>query len=120
MTIRFSLVVLRTAQPEILADFYRQLGMGFSEERHGKGPKHLTGKVGDVVFEIYPLGRSKESDRDGRIGFRLPKLDEVMEKLRSRGVVVDETSKATPWGYRAIVRDPDGRAVELYQAAPEG
>ncbi len=53
--VMLSLVVLKTRQVEALRRFYGTLGIELAEERHGKGPVHFAGQVGDVVLEVYPL-----------------------------------------------------------------
>ena len=50
-----SLLVLKTRQLEALNKVYSTLGIELVAERHGRGPVHYAGRVGDVVFEIYPL-----------------------------------------------------------------
>jgi catechol 2,3-dioxygenase-like lactoylglutathione lyase family enzyme len=116
MTIRFTLVVIRTPKIDAAAEFYRNLGIEFLKEKHGKGPEHYSGKVGGTVLEIYPLSKDAPMESGGRLGFAVPKLDELLKKLRAHGVAVVEDAKETEWGYRAVVRDPDGRAVELTQS----
>ena len=115
MTIEFALVVIRTVQVDNTVKFYRLLGVDFVQEKHGKGPEHFAGKVGGVVLEIYPLREGTASNPGGRFGFKVAKLEDLIKTLRSAGVAFIEEAKQTDWGYRAIVRDPDGRAVELQQ-----
>jgi hypothetical protein len=40
---------------------------------------------------------------------------EAVQALQTIGAPVVSEPQATKWGFRAVVRDPDGRAVELYQ-----
>jgi catechol 2,3-dioxygenase-like lactoylglutathione lyase family enzyme len=115
MTIQFGLIVIRSPQPDVVAAFYRLLGIDFVKEKHGKGPEHFAGKVDQAVFEIYPLNKGTAVELGSRIGFTVPKLEELMKSLRSEGVVIIEEAKQSDWGYRAVVRDPDGRSVELQQ-----
>jgi lactoylglutathione lyase len=110
------LLVLRTPQPVQLWRFYEVLGINFAEERHGTGPLHFAGRIGDAVLELYPL--SKESgahDSMVRLGFGVTDLSEVIRSLEAVGTTVVSEPKQTAWGTRAVVRDPDGRSVELYQ-----
>jgi predicted enzyme related to lactoylglutathione lyase len=44
------------------------------------------------------------------------RLAEVVEARRDAGATIANEPRHTPWGLRAVARDPDGRAVELYQA----
>jgi predicted enzyme related to lactoylglutathione lyase len=110
------LVVLKTAQLDRAREFYAALGVAFAEEQHGTGPLHYAGRVGDAVLELYPLPEGVSlPDVTTRLGFAVDRLDEVMETIRRRGGDVVSPPKRTEWGYRAVVRDPDGRAVELYE-----
>jgi len=101
--------VLKTPDLERMKAFYEAIGIGFAEEQHGKGPVHYAGQLGDAVLELYPLLDNAVADTMTRLGFGVENLNEVLRRLG----VASEPQK-TEWGPRAVVRDPDGRAVELY------
>lgn len=109
------LIVVRTEHTARLTAFYSTLGLKFVEERHGTGPIHHSAQVGTAVFEIYPAATTAEVDASTRLGFRVADVASVVETLRSAGSPIVAEPKAGPWGMRAVVRDPDGRAVELYR-----
>jgi lactoylglutathione lyase len=111
-----TLLVLKTRQVEQLRLFIQTLGIELKEEQHGKGPIHFAGRAGGTVIEVYPL-RDKDTpvDASTRLGFAVENLTEVVQKLQSLGASVITPPKETPWGLRAVVRDPDGLAVELSQ-----
>jgi hypothetical protein len=114
--VSLSLLVLKTRQVDNLRKFYGTLGIALSEEQHGKGPIHHAGRIGDTVLEIYPLPDDGSlADTTTRLGFIVENLGEVVEALHSLGAVVASKQQTTEWGFRAVVRDPDGRAIELYQ-----
>jgi len=98
------LIVLRTSRLIELKAFYERLGMSFVEERHGEGPLHYSTMLGEVVMELYPLAADAVEAETIRLGFAVTALATIVTRLR-----------ATANGLRAVVRDPDGRAVELYQ-----
>src|SRR5205807_2232323 len=108
------LVVLKTPEIEKLRTFYECLGMTFSAERHGRGPLHYAGQLENVVLEVYPLVPGNTADTTTRLGLNVPKMDNAFLSLQALGTPIIEAPLETPWGYRAVVRDPDGRAVELY------
>jgi hypothetical protein len=86
------------------------------EERHGKGPAHFAGRVGDAVLEIYPLSSNDTPvDTTTRLGLTVDNLAGAVQAVRVTGPAVVTEPQATEWGFRAVVRDPDGRSVELYQ-----
>lgn len=108
-----SLLVVRTEQVAALLDFYGRLGLRFSEERHGSGPLHHAVTLDRTVFEIYPANVSGDVDAATRLGFRADDPTAIVELLRAAGTPIVSEPKQTEWGLRAVVRDPDGRAVEI-------
>jgi predicted enzyme related to lactoylglutathione lyase len=113
---QFSLVVVKTNQLEIVKNFYEALGLRFQEERHGNGPIHFSANVQQTVFELYPLPKSIEKvDITTRLGFIVEQLDETIQRLKGAGVQIVTEPKHTEWGYGAVVKDPDGRSIELNQ-----
>ena len=109
-------LALKTPHLEPMRAFYQAIGIAFAEEKHGNGPVHYAGKVGDTVVEIYPLPQGTP-DATTRLGFSVPSLTAVVAALRGLGLILTDLEPFR-WGLRAVVRDPDGRAVELYEAQP--
>jgi predicted enzyme related to lactoylglutathione lyase len=110
--LRLNLLVLKTQQLDKLKGFYSSLGIQFVPERHGDGPQHHAGRVGELVLELYPLPEGGLADATTRLGFVVPNVDAALHSLESAGGTVATKPRRTEWGYRAVVRDPDGRAVE--------
>jgi lactoylglutathione lyase len=109
--VKLNLLVLRTARLEDLKKFYSALGARFESERHGNGPEHYAATLSDgLVLELYPALDGATPDAGLRLGLS---VDDIVETLRSLGQTA--TPRQTQWGLRALVRDPDGRAVELLQ-----
>jgi predicted enzyme related to lactoylglutathione lyase len=118
--VSLTLLVLKTRQVERHLTFYNALGIELAEEQHGKGPVHYAGRLGELVLELYPLSDDGSSvDTATRLGFSIENLAGVVEAIQATGAPVITQPQETPWGYRAVVRDPDGRAVELYQRGPK-
>ena len=110
------LLVIRSAIPEQLAEFYRQLGMVFEYHRHGNGPFHFSTQVGSTLLEIYPLAKvQQQTDNHLRLGFALDLFDARMERLQQQGVHFHQPPMLTEWGIMAIIEDPEGRKLELYE-----
>jgi len=109
---KLNLLVLRTPKLEDLRRFYSALGARFQSERHGNGPEHYAATVGDdLVLELYPALDGSTPDAGLRLGLS---VDDIGETLRALGQTA--TPRQTQWGLRALVRDPDGRTVELLQS----
>jgi catechol 2,3-dioxygenase-like lactoylglutathione lyase family enzyme len=116
-----SLLVLRTGDLERSLRFYRALGLRFIEEQHGNGPRHYACSLGgDAVLELYPgqPGSAPERRFAGAtmLGFRVDVLSQTMCALAQLDVVVLTAPGSSSVPSRAVVQDPDGRAVELTEA----
>ncbi len=110
------LLVLKTHDISGIVAFYQSLGFTFTEEQHGKGPLHHSAPLGDGIIEIYPLPDDQAVDPTTRLGFAIADPDTVVDGAESIGGRVIRPGRETPWGYMALVADPDGRTVELYRA----
>ena len=109
-----NLIVIRTNQPKKLSEFYEQLGLQFDYHRHGKGAWHYSAEIGNLIFEIYPLMKyQKKPDKSLRLGFVVENLDELILRLKEQNVEIVSMPKTSEWGYFAIIRDLDGRKIEL-------
>ena len=108
---KVNLIVLRTPKLEDMKSFYSVLGAQFQIERHGNGPEHYAANLGDLVLELYPVLDGAMPDAGLRLGLE---VENIGETLRSLGE--SAAPRQTQWGLRALVRDPDGRTVELLQS----
>lgn len=109
---KVNLLVLRTSHLEELRNFYSSLGAKFQSEKHGSGPHHYAATIGDdLVLELYPLRDGTTPDIELRLGLE---VSDIAESLRSLGCEIEPVN--TPTGLRAVVYDPDGRAIELLQS----
>jgi catechol 2,3-dioxygenase-like lactoylglutathione lyase family enzyme len=112
-----TLLVLRCADVQRSLEFYRSLGLSFTREQHGKGPEHFSCTMGELVLELYPRrdANADTSIEPARLGFRIGALEKVLEQLRDLNLL--STTQQDERGGVALVRDPDGRTVELTSAA---
>ena len=114
--VSLTLLVLKTRQVEQLRLFYLTLGIELAEEQHGKGPVHFAGRTGGVVIEVYPLpGDGSPVDSTTRLGFTVEDVEGVVRALKDIGTKIVTLTKETAWGLLAVVKDPDGRSIELTQ-----
>ena len=120
MTISLSLLVLRAADLDVTLGFYKALGFDFIREQHGTGLVHYASNLGEFVIEIYPGKPGTAPDRRHAgatmLGFTVDNLDQIVEALRTSGTLILTAPQDSEWGRRAVVQDPDGRAVELNQS----
>jgi predicted enzyme related to lactoylglutathione lyase len=111
------LIVIRTADPKRLSEFYTLLGITFDYHQHGQSPFHYSAKIEKAVLEIYPLSKNQEeADRFLRLGFTVLNFDQTLELLSKSGVSFSEPFESE-FGYMTILTDPDGRKVELYKGS---
>lgn len=111
-TTTLSLIVFQSADIDAAKNFYSLLGLSFVDEQHGRGPRHYSCTLGDMVLEIYPR-QENGATGTARFGFRVTSLDGTLDALRSRGMRILREAADSPWGRRAVVEDPDGNRVEL-------
>jgi lactoylglutathione lyase len=112
-----SLIVLRCADLEVSRVFFATLGLDLTAEQHESGPVHYSCQLGDWVLELYPgksgSAPSRTSAGATLHGFRVDSLDAVIASLQALGTEIVHPLSDSPWGQRAVVLDPDGRAIEL-------
>jgi catechol 2,3-dioxygenase-like lactoylglutathione lyase family enzyme len=106
-----NLLVLRCRHLEKCRAFYELLGFRFIEHSHGSGPNHFAGEIADFVFELYPAPSSEYVDQTGT-GFSTDDLSAIHQRL-TQGGYQPGSIKQNPWGLTFVVRDPDGRRVEI-------
>jgi predicted enzyme related to lactoylglutathione lyase len=110
------LLVIRTPDMAKLAEFYVLLGLTFEYHKHGKSPYHYSAPVGKAILEIYPLAKTQtEADKELRIGFALDDFENIIATLKEKQVEFVTEPMPTGYGFMAIIKDPDGRRVELYK-----
>ena len=109
-----NLVVIAARDLEATKEFYGLLGLDFSSEQHGSGPRHYAASSGSTTFEIYPSDEA-ELRNPVRIGFQVSVVDHTIETFLRAGAKIVSMPKDSPWGRRAVVEDPEGNRVELAQ-----
>ncbi|MBN9385452.1 MAG: glyoxalase/bleomycin resistance/extradiol dioxygenase family protein [Chitinophagaceae bacterium] len=110
-----TLLVIRSSIPEKLAEFYERLGMTFEHHRHEKGPYHFSAKIGPTLLEIYPLAKGQELvDTHLRLGIAVYSFEAIIRELQQQGVHFQQPPMLTEWGIMAVIEDPEGRKLELY------
>jgi predicted enzyme related to lactoylglutathione lyase len=81
---------------------------------------HFAGTVGQAVLEVYPLRETDApTECQVRLGFQVRDIHGALKALQAFGSPLQNPPVQTPTGLRAVVKDPDGRAVELYSDVSE-
>jgi hypothetical protein len=108
-TLRPTLLVIRSDDVERAVNFYAQLGLQFTREKHGAGAEHYAAVIDGWVFEIYPVREGAARTSGVRLGFAVDDVDEVVARLRAVGAEI----VTGPSEGRAVVKDGDGNVVVL-------
>ena len=110
------LLVIRTNNTKLLADFYSLLGFKFEYHKHDSSPYHYSTTIRETILEIYPLAKNQiETDKNLRLGFGIENFDQVMITLKTLQVDFSQEPTQTEFSFMAIIIDPDGRKIELYK-----
>jgi predicted lactoylglutathione lyase len=113
---QLKLLVIRSGNIAAAVQFYEKIGLEFDYHQHGNGPMHYSSTLGETIFELYPLLKQQEkADLSTRLGFEVENLDVLIEELRAARIAIIQEPKESEFGYFAIVKDLDGRKVELSQ-----
>jgi catechol 2,3-dioxygenase-like lactoylglutathione lyase family enzyme len=110
MIANLNLLVLRCRDIDLSRGFYERLGLSFTKHRHGTGTEHYAHERDGFVLELYPAS-ADDRDRTG-LGFNVQDLEALRGDLVSASLAPSEIAE-NPWGRSFVVRDPDGRRVEI-------
>lgn len=118
---RLSALRLRVADPDRLADFYRE-ALGMSVQVEGQNRRvGYDGQDADLV--LMPGGGGYVHDpgqRYWKIGITLPDVDMAADSLYQKGHTVSTPRQFLDIGYMAHLNDPEGFVIELLQHDFEG
>lgn len=115
-------LILFTGEIERTVAFYREIGVPLAEEQHEDAPVHYACDVGGVHMAIHEVGPGRapqwRSGGSDYFGFAVASLTETVAAARRIGARIRQEPEEYPWGPRALVEDPDGRVVELFERRP--
>jgi len=111
---------LFSSNPQQCVQFYRAIGVPLEEERHGEDEHvHHACDIADVHIAVFPATGDTAAPVLGEpgcsfVGFAVDSVDSTVEAARSVGAEILQPPDEFPWGRRAVLRDPDGRPVEIF------
>lgn len=114
-------IVLFSADARQTIAFYRALGVALEPEEHGDGVAHAAVDLGTVHVAVLPATEEGPGAPRWRAsgttfaGFYVESLDATLSALAALAAPVLVRHQLREWGCRAVVQDPDGRAVEVNQ-----
>jgi hypothetical protein len=109
-------ILLCSHNSEQLVAFYRIVGAALVKEQHGSSPEHFAFSA-PVTMEIYPPRQPATADYVLR--FEIANVDATLHELKehfSYAALILQEPENLVRGRKAIIRDPDGRIVELFQS----
>ena len=109
-------ILLTSANPKRLADFYRDiLNLPLEETTHGGTRTHYECDLGDVHFAIHPIydGQPKPVNSAVKIGFAVFDLAKAQEHLLTKGISLYGPMNADFGSVLGLV-DPDGNGINIY------
>lgn len=99
-----------------LVEFYSLLGLTFDYHKHGNSPYHYSATLGSTILEVYPLTKGQtEADKDLRLGFAVNDFETTIQLLKGKEITFLSEPMESDYGFMVIVKDPDGRKIELYK-----
>lgn len=111
---KVNLIVIKTLRLEELKKQYELIGIQFQYHQHGKGSFHYSAELDDLIFEIYPLSKSQTvADNTTRLGFTIKDFKKTINRIQESNWKIISKLHTTEWGTIAIIKDLDGRKVEL-------
>jgi lactoylglutathione lyase len=112
-----ALVVLRTKHIHKIIAWYGVIGVHVVKEKHEKTSSTYVADLDGLLLEFLPLSEEITAPEPNvRLGFVVEDLEKAIGELKALGTVVINPPQSTSRGFRAVVRDPDGRSIELYKA----
>lgn len=113
-----SSIIINTAHPEAMLKFYGRVGLTFEAKQVSKGGQCHKAYLGGVELTFFAV---KETARprspDLQLTIRVTQLEEMVAELATiPGVECLLDPTVLPDGKKAILLDPDGRAVELVES----
>ena len=103
-------IAFRTPDPARLKTFYRELLD--AEELDGA---HDALRVGSALLVFFKSERGGSGDDPDELAFDADRTGfaEALERARRLGALKREPVDHTPWSRGFLVRDPDGRRIEV-------
>ncbi|KYG60966.1 lactoylglutathione lyase [Bdellovibrio bacteriovorus] len=117
MSLLITSITLNTSQLQNMLVFYQIIGFQFTSTKVDKGSEMQRALHNGVEFTLY-ANKNVEASRvpSLQLGFKVTNLVETVEKIKAvpgAMCILDPTDM--PDGFKAIVLDPDGHAIELIE-----
>lgn len=118
MSIQVKSITINTSQLYMQVEFYRALGFDLKTQKVDKGSQVFKCHIGPG-FEFCLFGvleRKNAGSPPLQLQVQVENINQVFENVKNMSsvfVILDPTD--LPDGRKAIIKDPDGNAIELIQ-----
>lgn len=109
--LKMNLLVIKSQNYHQLSQNYQKLlGVNFAYHQHGIGPFHYSSSINGLVFEIYEANSISDVDVTTRLGFEVNNIKDLLEV---NNFEIVNPLKESRWGLRVVLKDSDGRKIEV-------
>lgn len=105
-------LILRCEEPARVAEFYRD-ALGLPLEKRSN--HQFTCLLGATFFAIHGLQPGQAATTNAEIGIHISDLDNFVEDLIRKKIVLKEPITDLPWARAATILDPLGNSIYLMQ-----
>lgn len=110
-------IIINTPHAKEMLLFYGRLGLEFQSKQISKGGQCHKAFLGPVELTLYEAAPGKRTAPDVQLTLRIQDLEKVVKDLCAiPGVQSLMDPTLLPDGNKAILLDPDGRAIELIES----
>ncbi len=116
MTSILKTITINTEKMQDMVSFFSALGVAMQVTNVKNGSVSYRGNMGDLEIGLFSIAkREKRLSPDLSLRIQVENISEVLIKLQQiSGVEVLMSMQELPFGKMAVVLDPDGHSVELY------
>ena len=109
----------KAKDPKALADWY-QKNLGVARTPMAKGMEPWHQDAGTTAFQPFPATTKYfgPETQQWMINFRVANLDAMVAQLTAAGIKVDVDQQKYPNGRFALLHDPEGNPIQLWEPEP--
>lgn len=118
---RLGALVFFTSRLDACVEFYRLVGIPLVEEQHAEdGMVHFACELEGVhiaFFNALDEGNAPALRTAGCCfpGLAVASVSDIVRRVRAAGGTILQPPSDYPWGVRAVLSDPDGRPLEVFE-----
>jgi len=109
----------KAKDPKALAEWYeKNLGVGRTPTAKGMAPWHQD--AGTTAFQPFPATTKYfgPETQQWMLNFRVANLDAMVAQLTAAGIKVEVDPQKYPNGRFALLHDPEGNPIQLWEPEP--